>query len=82
MDGETPQRAKNLEIFELCVIRKGRTADSWNSEVLLLTIADVDRSQRMESLSRNQVKISIYCRNDENQTFFLLKHFIHTGNCA
>lgn len=51
MLGETPQRAKNLEIFELCVIRKSKTADSWNSEVLLSAIADVDRSQRMESLS-------------------------------
>lgn len=51
VDDETPQRTKNLEIFELCVIRKGRTADSCSSEVLLLVIADVDRFQRMENLS-------------------------------
>lgn len=51
VDGETTKRAKNLEIFVLCVIRKGKTADIWNSEVLLSAVAHVDRSQRMESLS-------------------------------
>lgn len=44
VDGETTQRAENMEIFELCIIRKCRTADSSNSETLWLAVADVDES--------------------------------------
>jgi len=51
VDDETPDRAKTLEIFELCITRKGGTADRWKSDVLLWAIADVDRTQRMESVS-------------------------------